>query len=65
MEDMKTGYIVLVLIDGNMHTFFSEKPNLILEDPRLICENTPEDCMGEKPTYELVEMKRIKYIEED
>lgn len=65
MEDMKTGYIVEIIVGCDICTFFSKAPNLILEDAKAICESSMEDCMEEHTGYELISMKRIKYIEED
>lgn len=64
MEDFKIGYIAKISIDCELFTVFSEDPGSVLNDASNFSEKSPEDQMGNKPFVELIEMKRIKYIEE-
>lgn len=64
-DKIKTGYISTIRYDGILATFFSSSVSDILIDVVAMSGETPEDCMGNKPEYELIESKRIKYIEEE
>lgn len=65
MENTKIGYVAMITISGEPFTIIANDPGDVLTDANNFRDNSPEDCMGDKPDVELVSMKRIRYIEEE